>query len=116
MFASLWNCVLRRHRPCWETILGTRRFSAGDPLPGPRLGQGLVVLSSAFPEGVGGVGADDMLGAELALLTSGVLAARAASAAPEFPLDLIHMHINRIGLNPLEECLAAHLCAPSPTT
>lgn len=53
---------------------------------------------------------------ELALLTSGVLAARAASAAPEFPLDLIHMHINRIGLNPLEECLAAHLCAPSPTT
>ena len=53
---------------------------------------------------------------ELVLLTSGVLAARAASAAPEFPLDLVHMHINRLGLNPLEECLAAHLCAPSPTT
>lgn len=52
-----------------------------------------------------------MLGAELALLTSGVLAARAASAAPEFPLDLIHMHINRIGLNPPEECLAAYLFA-----
>lgn len=52
-----------------------------------------------------------MLGAELALLTSGVLAARAASAAPEFPLDLVHVHINRIGLNPPEECLAAYLFA-----
>ena len=101
----------RRHRPCWETILGTRRFSAGDPLPGPRLGQGLVVLSSAFPEGVGGVGADDMLGAELVLLTNETLAVHAASAAPEFPLDLVHVHINRIGLNPPEECLAAFLFA-----
>lgn len=52
-----------------------------------------------------------MLGTELVLLTSEILAARAASAAPEFPLDLIHMHINRIGLNPPEECLAAYLFA-----
>ncbi|WP_103062459.1 thiopeptide-type bacteriocin biosynthesis protein [Actinomyces qiguomingii] len=53
---------------------------------------------------------------ELVQLTSRVLAERSA-AAPDFPLDLIHMHINRIGLNPLEECLAAHLCeTSSPTT
>lgn len=54
--------------------------------------------------------------AELVLLTSGVLAVHSASAAPGFPLDLVHMHINRPGLNPLEECLAAHLCETSPTT
>lgn len=29
-----------------------------------------------------------------------------------FPLDVVHMDINRIGVNPLEECLAAMLAAP----
>ncbi|MDO4900397.1 thiopeptide-type bacteriocin biosynthesis protein [Actinomyces sp.] len=54
---------------------------------------------------------------ELVQLTSRILAERSAAAAPDFPLDLVHMHINRIGLNPLEECLAAHLCeTSSPTT
>ena len=45
------------------------------------------------------------------LLTNETLAVHAASAAPEFPLDLVHVHINRIGLNPPEECLAAYLFA-----
>ncbi|WP_196717126.1 lantibiotic dehydratase C-terminal domain-containing protein [Actinomyces trachealis] len=53
---------------------------------------------------------------ELVQLTCRILAKRSASAAPDFPLDLVHMHINRIGLNPLEECMAAHLCETSPTT
>lgn len=43
------------------------------------------------------------------LLASEILAVHAASAAPEFPLDLVHVHISRIGLNPPEERLAAHL-------
>lgn len=54
--------------------------------------------------------------AELVPLTSRIMAAHKDSAAPEFPLDLAHMHVNRIGLNPLEECLAAHLSATSTAT
>ena len=52
---------------------------------------------------------------ELVLLTNKVIAAHAHSKAPAFPLDLVHMHTNRIGLNPLEECLAAHLFVPLTT-
>ena len=47
--------------------------------------------------------------ADLAPLVTRLVADHGDTAAPQFPLDLVHMHINRIGLNPLEEALAAHL-------
>ncbi|WP_366180639.1 thiopeptide-type bacteriocin biosynthesis protein [Actinomyces timonensis] len=47
--------------------------------------------------------------ADLASAVSRLVADHGDTAPPQFPLDLVHMHINRIGLNPLEEALAAHL-------
>lgn len=52
----------------------------------------------------------------IASAVAGLVAAHEMTAAPEFALDVIHMHVNRIGLNPLEECLAAHLSAADTTT
>jgi len=78
-------------------------------------------LPSRLPGLVDQISAD--LPADTSLLAGfhAEIARRHQRHQPTYPLDLVHMHLNRLGLSPPEECLAAHLathmvCSPSLVT